>query len=669
MFIFRPACSVCVMNITRNIILSLVVAVLVNPCIQSADVNDGRKQVMPSLNKQRASNAFYDSIHFQKMSASRFLPLLNITGVGSWESPRTIITIDGIPYNGYPFGMHSIDLTPVDLITVDTLSVKARTGTLKTGISTGGTIDIKRSAMPDTAQIDIRIFTGSETGDPLIYLFTRPERTHINKNKVGPSFALSIANHKNNWSYRISGGGFFYFSTGSVNDFTINRYDDELFNRQNRQVKIIGEAVYHIDEFRSVDFYAAGINLFGWEMSPFTSLFDHYTNISSTGRITYNDSATGMSITLSRDESFIWTKQITGTLPGSLRVTEWTVYPIYNFSISERMNIAAFANVGLLNVKNLSGRKPLTQEFLSQNVSSVHRGGGFELEYISGRLFSSAGIRVDSKFEYSPEISAEFLVRYQTGEFASMFAALGTGAYFPGYFERYGKYQTIRERAGYPDPYEITMRGNPDLQTERIQEIKIGYECAKNRIKISTELFGRWTERQIVQYVSRSFRSADTGEILRAARYANEGSRFVPGGALQLEVNTGSFFRLISDHRYVDNSGQPSLARYKNINSFEFILPLDVIFDLSVKHIGETNWPEFFVKPEDDDYLGEGFDGRIGKTIVVDMTISRRFERFYFAQGLEVSVQAQNIFNESYRRIPIGNFIDRAVFVYVSFRL
>lgn len=657
------------MNNTRDLIVSILFAVLVNLCLRAADVNVGQKQRMPSLNKQRASNVFYNSIHFQKMSASRFLPLFNITGVGSWESSRTIITIDGIPYNGYPLGMNSIDLSPVDLITVDTLSVKSRTGILKTGISAGGSIDIIRSSIPDISQLDIRIFTGSETSDPLIYLFTRPERTHINKNKVGPSFALSFSNRKNKWSYRISGGGFFYFSTGSVNDFTINRYNGELFNRQNRQVKVIGEAVYHIDDHRTIDLYAAGINLFGWEMSPFTSLFNHYTNISNTGRITYTDSSSGISVALVRDESFVWTKQLTGTLPGSLRATEWTFYPGYDFPVIDNINISVFANIGLINVNDLSDGKSLTQEFLIQNVSSVQWGGGFEFEYVSGRLFSSAGIRVDSKYEYSSAMSAEFLVRYGLGKFASMYAALGSSTYFPGYFERYGKFQTTRERAGKPETDEFTIKGYPNLQPERIREIKIGYKHANKRMKISTGLFGRWTERQIVQDISRSFRPKDTGEILRSATYSNDGSRFVPGVAFQLDIKPVRYLRITSGHRYIDNSEIRSLARYKTINSFEILLPLEVVFDITATHIGKSFWHDFVLIPDDDDYLRKGFDGRIDETTVIDMAVSRRFERFYFANGLEVSVQAQNLLNAPYRRIPVGNFIDRAVFVYVSFGL
>lgn len=621
------------------------------------------KRITPSLNKQRASNAFYNSIHFQKLSASRFLPLFTATGAGNWTSPRTVITVDGLPYNGYPFGMQSIDLVPVDLLTVDTLVVVTGVTMLQGRASAGGSIDIVRSPVPDTLHIEARLFTGSETGDPLIHLFTQPEHRLINKNKVGPSFALAISNAENNWSYRISGGGFFYFSTGSVNDFTISRYNAGLINRQNRQVKVIGEALYTIDESRYFDFYAAGINLFGWEMSPFTSLFNHYTNISSTGRIRYRDTASGISLSLVRDESFMWTKHMTGALPGAVRVNEWTLYPSYNFPLPGNISFSLFGNLGYMRVRDIDGHKPDKQNVLLQDIHSVAWGGGIELSFSSGKLFSRGGVRIDRRPEQTPAISAEFLSQYTFNYFGSLYASIGSAAYQPGYLEQFG---IFRVRRGTD---EFTMSGNPDLLVERVHEIKLGYAQSGDNVRVSTEAFARKTKDQITQQVIRSFRSADTRDILRTLSYVNDGSRFVPGITVQIDVRPFHFFRILSDHQYIDNSESQSLPRYKNINTVELLLPFDLFFEISISHTGESFWKEFVVDAADDEYTGEGFDGRIGKSTIIDITVSRAFDEFYFTRGLELSLQAQNLFNTPARRIPVGNYLDRAVFVYVSFRL
>ena len=653
------------MNVRKYLLISFSILIIIVRTVWS-DGGVGEKTIIPSLNKQRASNAFYNSIHFQKVSASRFLPVFNVTGVGSWSSPRTVITIDGLPYSGYPFGMRSIDLVPVDLVTVDSLVVKTGVGVTQASPVSGGRIDIVRSEIADSLSIDARLFTGSETGDPLIHIFSRPDERHINKNKVGPSFALSIANKSGNWAYRISGGSFFYFTTGSVNDNIIGQYNRELINRQNRQVKVIGEAQYSIDENRTLDIYAAGINLFSWEMSPFTSLFNHYTNISSTGRIRYTDISSGFSAALVRDESFVWTKGITGTLSTSLRTTEWMFYPEYSIPVSNEVAITLSSYAGLINAIDRSNDHPGRQPVLQQNVSAVHWGTGIDLHYFSGRLISSAGFRVDSQYEHSPEISGEILFEYNTGRYGNVFTSFGTAAYFPDYLEQYGYFFTERD-TGESDEFIIT--GNPELIPERVYEIKTGYSRDTDCIDLSAELFGRWTENELVQDVSRSYRPADTGEILRSATYINNGQRFVPGITLQFDVKPAGFLRISSEHQYIDNSAVRSLPRYKNIHAVEFLLPLDVVFDVSLTYIGETYWREFVLAPEDDALEGTGFDGVIGSATMVDMSVSRGFESFYFAKGLEVSIQAQNFFNEPYRRLPVGNFIDRAVFVYVSFGL
>lgn len=643
------------------ILLAFHLSVYMDVCAGTGWVEGER--IFPSLNKQRASNAFYNSIHFQKLSATRFLPLFTTTGTGNWASPRTIITLDGLPYAGYPFGMQSIDLVPVDLVTVDTLVVITGIGMTQGRVSAGGSIDIVRSPIPDTLHIDARLFTGSETGDPLIHIFTQPKHRLINKNKVGPSFALAISNTDNNWSYRISGGGFFYFSTGSVNDFTISRYNPELINRQNRQVKVIGEAVYTIDEYRQIDFYTAGINLFGWEMSPFTSLFNHYTNISSTGRVRYRDSASGVSLALVRDESFVWTKQMKGALPGSIRVNEWTFYPSYEFSLPGNISFSLFGNVGLLRVKDIDGHKPDKQMLLLQDINFVAWGSGIEFSFLSGKLFSRGGVRIDQRPEQNPALSAEFLSQYTFSSYGSLHASIGSAAYQPEYLEQFGIFRVRRGEN------EFTMSGNPDLLVERVNEIKLGYSRSGAKVSLFTEAFARKTNDQINRDVIRSYRSADTRDILRTLTYVNDGSKFVPGITLQINLRPFHFLRILSDHQYIDNSESRSLPRYKNINSVELLLPLYVVFELSVLHIGETIWNEFMLAAGDDEYLGEGFDGRIGKSTVFDISVSRAFDEFYFSKGLEISLQAKNLFNTPTRRIPVGNYLDRAVFVYVSFRL
>jgi hypothetical protein len=627
----------------------------------------GRERVTPSLNKQRASNAFYNSIHFQKLSASRYLPIFNIPGIGDWSSSRTVVVLDGVPYYGYPFGMRSIDLLPVDLVTVDEIHARWRIGAGAGGPVPGGMIDIKRSAIPDSLSVGVRLFTGSETGDPLVHIFTRPERSHINKNKVGPSFAGSISNRINRWSYRVSGGGFFYFTTGSINDVTINRYNREIANRQNRQVKAAAEAAYAIDDDRSVELYAAGINLFGWEMSPFTSLFNHYTNVSTMGRLRYRDDGRRISLTLARDESLVWTKPLHGTLPGALRTEIWNLYTQIERSVSSRLRITLFGDIGIFNATNLDEDKTGRQYFLAQSVSSVQWGGGAAIGYERGRFANRTAVRVDSRLDHTGELSADTGFRIDLGSSHVVKASAATSVYFPEYLERHGIFRTTREIQSAQETFTVT--GNGGLQPERVYETSAGYVYAVSNARLTAELFGRWTDNPIKHSVQRAYRPSSTRDILRSLTYQNAGARFVPGGTVQIAVSPASFLNITTEHQYLDNSDIRSLSRYKNITALEFLLPLGALLDVTVSHTGKTFWREYVLSPEQDEYLGEGYNGIVPAATVFDVGVSYRFERFYFAKGLEVRLEAQNLINERLRRIPFGNLIDRAVFVYASFGL
>jgi hypothetical protein len=657
------------MCIRKHLLFGIIVTVYLIDFARASDGIIGKKLFSPSMDKQRASNVLYQSVHLQKVSATRFLPLFNITGVGSWFSPRTTITLDGIPFRGYPFGIHSIDLVPVDLVTVDTLAARTIIGTLHSGPSPGGSIDIAIRPIPDSLALDIRLFTGSETGDPLVHLFTRPERSYPNKNKVGPSFALSISNKLNNWTYRISGGGFFYFSTGSVNDFTIGRYHSELIRRQNRQIKAIGEAEYTIDGHRSLVLYTAGINLFGWEMSPFTSLFNHYTSVGGTGRITYRDTASGFVIALVRDEGLTRTEHIYGTLPGELRITEWSLYPSYETKLMGKLDVAIFSNLGTFKAVDRSGEGTANQAFLQRDVSALEWGAGIEFGYSYGQVFTSGGFRIDSKLNYAPEAAGDLMLQYRSSRFGTFYTSFGTSAYFPTYLERYGYFKTVRAADTSEVLPEFVISGNRELRTERVYEIKKGYVYSNRNLTITTDVFGRYLKNRVNQHTSRSYRPVETGEILRTATYRNDDGGLIPGLTFRLDAGIFPFLLISTGHHYVDNSNMSSIPRYKSSTTFGLLLPLGVESEITLTHTGKTFWREFILAPQDDALLQTGFGGEIPSATVTDVTVSRRFERFYFANGLEISAQMQNIFNVPFQRIPVGNYIERAVFVYVFFGL
>jgi hypothetical protein len=654
---------------------SLISMVLLLISSQPLPAQDGAMSevILPSLTKQRAGNALNNHIHFSKLSATKFLPVLSIIGTGSWESPRTVFTIDGIPYRTFAAGIPSVDLVPLDLIVIDSITTNRHTGVDRSSPTPGGILHLHRQAMPDSLAIGVRLFTGSETGDPLVHLFTRPEMRHVNINKVGPSFALSAGNRSGNWSYRISGGGFFYFSTGSVNDVSIGRYSSELVNRQNRQVKVTAEAGYRIDDSRELNLFASGINLFGWEMSPFSSLFNHYAGIGGTARIGYIDRVSGLRVTVSRDEMFTRSKEINGTPAYGWRATTYGVYPLLRRRAFGNTDLTFSAHAELLRAEDDTDvASTERQHILSDEVAEGNWGIGFGLERRSAVTFSYYGkVRVDGHAVYAPAISGEASFEFPLKNMYSVRLHAGSAVYFPNYMERYGIMQTTRQRTRSELPDTFYISGNPDLAVERTNELMLIFVSGErvNYFDCEAAIFGRWTHSGIRHEVLRAVRTFAFEDIVRSLRYVNVGTRFIPGGILQFTFRPYSFLTVSSEHLVIDNSNDPSLPRYNGIYSVDIRFPLDIYLGAVISHSGPSTWGEFSVAAEDDDLYGTGFPGTVPATTVFDTAFGRRFGDFYFAKDLDIRLQATNLFNAPVRRIPVGNYLTRAVFVYVSFGL
>jgi hypothetical protein len=626
-----------------------------------------------SLTKQRSSSLFYNNIYVEKITASRFLPIFNLSGTGEWTSPRSSILIDGIPYNGYLLNLKSIDLVPLDIIVLESIDIEYHPVAGKYTSGPGGILALRLSYIPDTLSVHVRIFTGSETGDPLIYLFTRPELSHTNKNKIGPSFAASMSNRKGQFRYRVSGGGFFYFSTGSVNDFIFAAYDRELLSRQNRQVKISVDGSYELDGYRRISFMAAGLNLFSWEMVPFTSTFQHYTQIASTLRGTYRDDRRELSISLVRDESYIWMKDTYNTAGAGVRLTEYAFYPSLNILSSKLFTVdmhgsVTYADYGVPDSKD----SDLYQRLLGRNDNALIWGLGIHMQKVTDtRLLPQIRIRYDKQYDYSGAFSGDASIQYTLFGKSTVSLFGGSVIYFPDALEKYGRFETARLTEDFNTYENFSIRGNPDLSPERSYNIGIqfAYKQLNGAIHVSGDLFYRRIENPIAQYPMRIVRSLYPGEIIRSAEYRNLTTRSFTGTVWTFACMPFPFLSIEADFRYLDNRQIRFLPAYKANGLLGIILPLDILFTMSMSYSDRIVYDDFTVSPEDDYFRFAGVQGSIAGTAAVDLSVGRKFTRFYYLKNMELRLEAQNIFNNPVRRIPIGNLIERALFVYLAFGL
>jgi hypothetical protein len=638
-----------------------------------ADEYGGEPFTALSLTKQRTSSLFYNNIYVEKVTATRFLPVFNLSGIGEWTSPRSTILIDGIPYNGFLLNLQSVDLVPLDIVAVETIDLDYHPSAGDYTPAPGGSLALRQNFIPDSLAIRIRVFTGSETGDPLIYIFTRPEAVHINKNKIGPSFAASISNRIGSLRYRISGGGFFYFSTGSVNDFILASYDRDLINRQNRQVKLSVDGSYAIDKNRGISFLAAGLNLFSWEMIPFTSTFQHYTQISTTFRLAYHDSLHTRSISVVRDESLIWMKGTYNTPGGAVGLTEYTLYP--SMKLLDSGFLGADIHGTLKYIDNRipgSKQSDLYQRLLSRDDSGLVLGIGMNFHSINlTHIRPQVRIRYDKHYDYAGQLSGDTAIHYALTGKTTLSLFGGTVAYIPVSIERYGQFETSRFTENQTTPEVFHVHGNDGLIPERTYStgIHVSYKPVQGILSGSAEIFHRRIENPIAQYPVRIVRTFFPGEVIRSTEYRNLSRRSFGGATLAITYNPYPFLNLDTEFQFLQNGHVPFLPAAKVNGLLRVILPLRIVLSISASYTDRVVYEDFTVLPDNDFLNFVGVGGDIPSATVFDLSIGRLFERFYSLKRMEFRIEAQNIFNSPLRRLPVGNHIDRALFVYLSFEI
>jgi hypothetical protein len=130
-----------------------------------------------------------------------------------------------------------------------------------------------RKKISDDMKIKTRFYLGSETGDPLIHIYTRNDAELINKNKIIPSGSFSVENTINDFKYRITGGYYGFFTTGAENDTEIQKISSYYYSKQNKQFLASFQAGYNFDEKKHLEFEAGLISYYGWDIPPFIELF------------------------------------------------------------------------------------------------------------------------------------------------------------------------------------------------------------------------------------------------------------------------------------------------------------------------------------------------------------------------------------------------------------
>jgi hypothetical protein len=630
---------------TRNI---LILCIAFFQTVRSQSLNNLE---MKNL-EMRYENALRSNTSMDFSTATRFMSVYSPNTISDWTSPASTISINGIPFNAFPLNFDALDILPIDLLQSDSIEITNHPS-LQDEASAG---KINFVTKPIDNSFRLRGFLGSETGDPLIYTFTRTSGTE-NKNKIAPSGAISYSNNKLPLAYRITAGYFGFYSTGSVNDETMNNLNPYFYLKQNKQILGSAELKYNLGDNKKVSLYSSIITYYGWDVPPFLTTFTHFETYLHTIRLNAENILDGFSFSLINDGSITKITQTTEFLPTKFGLSNISLLLKWNKNFSKQYRIEINSNITNLGGNDLSSGIDSSQRFFNSSISKWNYGIGINNYYdFTNTLTGNINFRYERNFDNNSldgevKLTNNFSSGLETG------INISSVVYAPNLSDLYGNF--TYDIAG---SQQFGIRGNENLKPERINHfgLEINKTFEKDNVSFSGNIFYETINDPIKQKTLFSERFSSFADIIRNAIYINGINEHVFAGDFSLDYTPTDFFKLLSNYTYMDNSEIQFVPKNKLYMRATFIFPFKGEVSLEFQYKGRSFFDEYQVSKDNDNYWHTGFDGLVPETNIFGITFQQKLINFYFMKEILFDISISNIFDKSNKYLPIGNNLDRA---------
>lgn len=604
--------------------------------------------------EMRYGNILENNSKLSFYSASRFLSQISADPLSNWSSPNSLISINNISFNLFPLNFKVLDLLPIDFFQSDSISAKNYFSPVN---------EINFLTKPIDNSFKIRGFLGSETGDPLIYTFTKNKSAEIqNKNKIAPSGVISYSNKNSLINYRLTAGYFGNFSTGSGNDETMRDYNSYFYKKQNKQILGAAELEFPFGINKKLSLYSSIITYYGWDVPPFTGTFTHFETFLHAIRLKAENIFKGFSISFIRDGSITEIHKTAAFLPAKFKLSEFSFTPNWEHKFSKTYKANIYYKIAFEKAFDLGSEIGSEyQEF-------------FDMEH--GKFNFVFG--VDNELRFSKSSSGNFNIHINqqnlqanfageaslTKNFENNFKAglkLSSNIRYPNLTELYGNF--VFDTSYTHKSFNIS--GNTNIKTERTNHIGFSFEkyFMDRSLSFSANIFYEKIQNPIRQKNVSSERFNSFADIIRNAEYINEKNKKAFGGNLNLNFEPADFIKFFTNINYIENHEVKYVPKNKIFIKAEFILPFKGIFSVEYQHKSESFFDEYNVSKKNDHFLNTGFNGLIPETNIFSISFRQKFINFYFAKELLLNISIENIFDRINKYHPVGNNLNRAVII------
>ncbi len=594
---------------------------------------------------------------------SRFLSAHFLTSSEFPSSPGNIIFYNGKQNYVLPFNYNSPDLFSIDEIEIDSIIIESNPTISENYLFPKGKIDIKKKPVSDEFKIRLRLFTGSETGDPLIYYLTRDNLEIGNINKFVPSGVVSFENSLNKFSYRFKGGYFGYYPTGSVNDGIIWGLNAHYGGKQNKQGISELNTVYKITDKKMIGLDASAVSYYGFDLSPFTSSFTHSEYYIHSIKFSAVNLIDAFEFELIKDGTNFKLTEI-DLIPGAkFNLNNYRINSKINLIDKNEYSVKLFTNYDFLNAVNSDYESQKSEQnfFGNKNELSKYSTGA----EVSGKINSfdmKLSFNHDFNFANKNESSIYFKTNYKLDEYNSAGISSSSVVKYPNLFEKYASFLTLRNLTDLKITDSIFIKGNTDLQNERNNFFGINYLFTKG-IKFKAETGILSVKNPIAQKVESYVLTASTGDFLKNAAYENKNDIKVFTFNLNLEKSfetaefTGSYKFSDRDEIFPKHN----LFFAANVN-----LPISASIRTEYFFRSRSRWSEFDAGEFSNSYIERKYNQNLSPASVFNISYIQKLSNFYFFENLSFKFEIENLFDKKFKMMPNGNEFRRAVVIYLN---
>ncbi|MFZ1289716.1 MAG: hypothetical protein WAR79_06485 [Melioribacteraceae bacterium] len=596
----------------------------------------------------RNSNYFSSSIFYNNFGANRFSANPSISTLDNWNSLHTKVVLNDLPINISILGFNSLDFLPIDILTHE-ISQEDSTNSLF-----NNSINISSKKYSDSLEFSLRSFLGGETGDPLIHIFTRPELSHTNKNKIIPSAVFNLKNSIENFYFKISGGYFGYFSTGSVNDAIMYSKSKYYYGKQNKQFLGSGEFNYKISDNKSVDLKLNYMSYYGWDIPPFINSFIHFENYFHRIQLSLNNIVENFTFMLKKDGQLVNFNKTEIEKEISSSINEYSFFTFWNKK-SDKNILSISADINNISTKNeKTNQQNLLWNYFTKEINEyVYNVNVGYRHSIFNRLKSEVNVNYKNHYLKS-SISMDLKLDYEINSSNKLILCFTSFVNYPKEVELFGNY--LREYTSSENQFKnVSMNiSNENLLYER--RINSGIKYFSNPIKNFTfEIIPLF---EIVKdpIELRCFgvdRDYFTKEIIISGGYSNGNDKSAISIYNNLNYKISENANINCEYKFTDNTEVVYSPKHKSKLELDYQIPLLGLFKLNWIYQSSTRWKNFDVSKNDLSYIND--------FSAINFYYNLILRKFYFVENLELTFAIENLFNEEIKYLPIGNILNRTI--------